>query len=240
MNCEKCQELISDFLDGALTAKDRAMLDAHFEHCAECASVHEDLHTIITVAREARAEYIAPSNERALWLRIANTVESEAGARRSRAAAIARRQNFWGSLLDRRWEMTLPQLTTAVAAIIVFVSLATVLGLRSLHGDTDVAANNSITTTEDIAPAAGPTPLTGRFSQQQIDIEYWKQRVEQRRSHWNPNMREAFDRNLSVIDQAVNDSLNDLSQHPHDEVSEEALNAAMRDKMELLKEFSDL
>jgi hypothetical protein len=53
-------------------------------------------------------------------------------------------------------------------------------------------------------------------------------------------MREAFDRNLGIIDATVSDSLRDLNESPHDEISEEALNAALRDKMELLREFSEL
>jgi aryl-alcohol dehydrogenase-like predicted oxidoreductase len=71
-------------------------------------------------------------------------------------------------------------------------------------------------------------------------IEYWNQRVEQRKAHWSLQMREAFDRNMSVIDQAVNYSRDELRRNPHDEVSEEMLDAALNDKMELLREFSDL
>ena len=53
-------------------------------------------------------------------------------------------------------------------------------------------------------------------------------------------MRETFDRNLKVIDQAVNDSFDALSQDPHDEVSEEMLNTALNEKLSLLKEFAEL
>ncbi len=53
-------------------------------------------------------------------------------------------------------------------------------------------------------------------------------------------MRDAFDRNLQVIDTALNESQQELNQSPHDEISEDALNAALRGKMELLKEFSEL
>lgn len=71
-------------------------------------------------------------------------------------------------------------------------------------------------------------------------IEYLKQRVDERKVRWNPRMRQAYEQNMSVIDQTVNEMLQDLDRRPHDEVSEKALNAAMRDKMELLKEFSEL
>ena len=53
-------------------------------------------------------------------------------------------------------------------------------------------------------------------------------------------MRETFDRNLAVIDQTVNESLNTLSKNPRDEVSEEMLNAALNEKLSLLKEFAAL
>jgi hypothetical protein len=75
---------------------------------------------------------------------------------------------------------------------------------------------------------------------QVVAIEYLMKRVEERKGRWNPRMREAFDRNLGIIDAAVSDSLKELDQSPHDEISEEALNAALRDKMELLREFSEL
>jgi hypothetical protein len=38
----------------------------------------------------------------------------------------------------------------------------------------------------------------------------------------------------------VNNSLSELNRNPHDEVSEEMLNAALNEKLALLKEFADL
>jgi hypothetical protein len=64
--------------------------------------------------------------------------------------------------------------------------------------------------------------------------------VELNKARWTPQMRDTFDKNMSVIDAAVNDSMRQLKQNPHDEVSEEILNAALNDKVELLKEFADL
>ena len=52
-------------------------------------------------------------------------------------------------------------------------------------------------------------------------------------------MRASFERSVGVLDQAVNESLADLQQNPHDEVAEEMLNSALQDKIELLKEFGE-
>jgi hypothetical protein len=91
--------------------------------------------------------------------------------------------------------------------------------------------------------ASGIKALTNdvddRVRRQQVTIDYWYERVSQRKRRWNPQLREAFERNLNVLDQAVEDSRQRLKVNPHDEISEEMLNAALNDKMELLKEFSD-
>jgi hypothetical protein len=71
-------------------------------------------------------------------------------------------------------------------------------------------------------------------------INYWNQRVEMNKVRWNQDMRATFERNMQVIDQAVDQSLNELNRNPHDEVSEQMLNDALNDKLSLLKEFSDL
>ena len=96
MNCEKCQDLLSDFLDGALSGDDHATLSSHLEECLPCLNVHSELSSIVTFCREHRGEYVAPPNERALWLRIQNTVESEfiAGAAAPNPNATARRDGY--------------------------------------------------------------------------------------------------------------------------------------------------
>src|ERR671912_619321 len=54
MNCEKCQESLSEFLDGTLGHSEHAAVGAHLAACANCDAAREDFHAIIAVAREAR------------------------------------------------------------------------------------------------------------------------------------------------------------------------------------------
>ncbi|HEU4796944.1 MAG TPA: hypothetical protein VFT02_15010, partial [Pyrinomonadaceae bacterium] len=82
--------------------------------------------------------------------------------------------------------------------------------------------------------------LTDRIWQRQQTINYWNQRVELNRARWSAEMRETFDRNMKVIDEAVANSLNELNRNPHDEVSEQMLNESLSQKLALLKDFSDL
>jgi hypothetical protein len=82
--------------------------------------------------------------------------------------------------------------------------------------------------------------VADRYRRQQQMIEYWNQRVELNKARWNQQMRDTFDRNMSVIDAALNESMSDLNRNPQDEISAETLNAAFNDKVELLKAFADL
>jgi hypothetical protein len=233
MNCEKCQDLISDFLDGSMSQQEQSMLNAHLEECLSCADVRNDLHSIISFCRTHRGEYTAPPNEKALWLRIRNMIESNAPAP---AAETAPAQRRWSNWVGRSWELSLPQLAASVAAIVLVVSLSTVVGLRRYQNGGGVKSAAPDQATLNLA-AAG---LRDRVSRQQQLISFWNQRIEYNKARWSPQMRETFDRNVQVIDQTVNESFNNLSQNPYDEVSEEMLNAALNEKLSLLKEFAEL
>jgi anti-sigma factor RsiW len=227
MNCEKCHELLSDFLDGTLSKDARAQLERHLEECLSCASARAELAAIVATAHESREQLVAPPDERAMWLRIRNEIEAD--ARANARAASASTQSFWSRLAAKRWAFSLPQLASVTVGVAIVVALVTATGMRAL-----LERGKSQPPQQKIARKQAQNP------DEALMIEYLKQRVEQRRTRWDPRMRDTFDRNMNVIDETVNEMLKELDERPHDEVSEETLNAAMRDKIELLKEFSEL
>lgn len=232
MNCEICQELIGDLVDGTLSRDDESKLNLHLEECLDCAEVRSDLQSIVTYCRTHRGEYSAPPNERALWLRIRNVIEAEnQSIANGTSAAQPAPVGFLSRWLHRSWEVSFPQLAAAAAAIIVVVSIATTVGLRRWDSTRDNETSPDLTSV---------THVRDRLWQQRQAIEYWNQRVEVNKARWSQEMRDTFDRNLKVIDEAVNASLSELNKNPHDEVSEEMLNAALNEKLALLREFSDL
>ena len=233
MNCEKCTDLISDFVDGSLTQEERSTLSQHLDECLSCADVRSDLHSIISFCESQRGQYEAPPNDKALWLRIRNVIEAETV---SAAAVPAVPRRSWTAWIGKTWELSFPQLAAATAAIVLIVSLSTVVGFRrwqssGVNSVGGPAIENLSVATEN---------LRSRISQQQHAINYWNQRIEYNKARWSPQMRETFDRNLKVIDDTVNASFENLSRNPHDEVSEEMLNAALNEKLSLLKEFAEL
>ena len=232
MNCEKCQESLSEFLDGTLGHSEHAAVGAHLAACELCEAAREDFHAIIAVAREARGQLFAPADERALWLRVREEVEAE--SRPARAARAAAGAGFWPRLFGRRFELSLPQLAAGAAALVVAAASLTALGVR--YASTGARPERAATVRRVVSDDLYPRTY---LDSHEASLRYWEQRVEARRASWNPRMRASFDRSVYVLDQSVSDSLNDLRQNPHDELAEETLNAALRDKIELLREFGE-
>jgi anti-sigma factor RsiW len=230
MNCESYQNLLSDMIDGSLNTQDQDRLETHLSTCSDCAAARNDLSALVGFCREHRGEYEAVPNERALWLRISNTIESELAA--TKPASVPAGAGWWFRLMNRSWQLSFPQLATSIAATVLVAVLVTFIGLRAFNGSG--VRSSGLTLASDAAT------VQDRYRQQAQVIDYWNQRVELNKARWSPQMRETFDRNMSVIDAAVNDSMGRLNQNPHDEISEDILNAALGDKIALLKEFAEL
>jgi hypothetical protein len=231
MNCENYQTLLSEFVDGTLTAENCASVELHLTSCPDCADARNDLRVIVDFCHEQRGQYDPTPNERAIWLRISNLLEAEKDSpARSQAPQEV---GWWFRLMNQSWQMSFPKLAGLVSAIVLVVAVATAFSVYSLSftGSTGVAR---------FVPPSNGASIEDRYRQQQQMISYWNQRVEVNKARWNPQMRETFDRNMSVIDAAVTDSMKQLNQNPHDSVSEDILNDALNDKVALLKEFSDL
>src|ERR1044071_9373928 len=222
MNCETCQELIHDLIDGSITQRDEFTLNTHLKQCLDCDGVRQDLAAIVDFCQVHRGEYAAPPNEQALWLRIRNVIEAENGRRSAVAQTGSAGPSFLSRWLNHPWQLSLPQLAASAVAIVLLVSLTTVVGLRRWGSDTAVR----------VAPAY-TSNVNDRVWQRTQAINYWNQRVEMNKARVSSEMRETFDRNMRVIDEAVSNSLNDLNRNPHDEVSEQMLNESLNDKLAL-------
>ena len=231
MNCENYQTLLSEFVDGALTAEDCASVELHLTSCPDCADARNDLRVIVDFCLEQRGQYDAIPNERAMWLRISNLIEAEKGS--PARSQTPREAGWWFRLMNRSWQLSFPQLAGLVGAIVLVVAVATAFSMYRLSSRTSPMVAGFV-------PGSNSASIEDRYSQQQQMVSYWNQRVELNKARWNPQMRETFDRNMSVIDAAVTDSMKQLHQNPHDSVSEDILNDALNDKVALLKEFSDL
>jgi hypothetical protein len=179
-----------------------------------------------------------PLNSQEMWCRINNIIESEVKPPVEPEAPQG-----------RFWQFSLGQMASAAAAIIVISSLITVVAIRNYMqpGTDDLTTRSAATQTtfEKVLSRVGliDTPqqaLERRMEQQRSAIAYWDSRVQARRAQWDRTTREAFDRNLQVIDQSLEQYTKILQNDPEDELSVEMLDAVMTDKMNLLRDFSEL
>ncbi len=246
MNCEQYQELISAFLDNDLDGATFKNVQSHLAVCAECAKVCEDCAMILDFCSEDLLEEISlPPNSKALWCRINNIIETEikpeivqetikAEENRSRLSKI------W----NNSWQFSMSQVLTSILGIALVSSLLTIVGFKN-YSAADDQANASPSVFERVLSKVGLAETAREkrerhLKEQQATVEYWNKRVEARRVNWDAHLREAFDRNLNEINQVVIGYDKILKENPQDSISGEMLDSAMTEKVELLREFSEL
>jgi negative regulator of sigma E activity len=238
MNCEECKEAISAFMDNELEGPRADAVRMHLALCLDCAKVCEDFSSILDLCESEDSKELIPPNSRALWCRINNIIETEV---KTDVAPLPAKK--------RRWQLSLPQLVSAVLAIAVVSSLVTLVGIRRYSeprgNDVTLRSSSDQTPFEKIAGKLGfmETPEQARarrYNEQKAVIDYWNNRVQARRAVWDRNVRDAFDRNLNEIDQAVSEYTLILQRDPQDDLSGEMLDSALNEKIDLLREFSDL
>ncbi len=195
---------------------------------------------MIGVCAETSADELVPPNSNALWCRINNIIESEIETSKAVAPEPPKR---------RFWHLSLPQLGFAVLAIAMVSSVLTIVGIRYYSvpqgGEFTLRSSESQTVVEKLMARVGliDTPQQARdrrVKEQQAAIAYWDARIQARRPQWDTRTREVFDRNLQVIDQSLNNYLVILAEDPDDDLSGEMLDSVLSDKMDLLRDFSDL
>jgi hypothetical protein len=237
MNCDKCKNLISLFLDCELEESVAAAVRMHLALCTDCALICEDFASILDTVSDAPSELLPP-NSQALWCRINNIIENDAKATTPLPMEP-----------KRSWRVSFWQLTAAVLSVAIISSVLSVLAVRSYYPTeraefaADPAAERTL-----FDRALGRLGLTDtpqlirekRIQQQQDAIDYWNARVQSRRLMWDAMTREAFDRNLRVIDQSVSQFSVNLERDPEDELSGEMLDSVLDDKMKLLRDFAEL
>lgn len=224
-------------MDSELDEVQAAFVREHVIACQTCGLVCEDLASILDVCDSDSASELVPPNSLALWRRIHNIIESEIKPLPSEPQV---RRHFW--------QLSVAQLATAMTCIAIVSSLLTIVAIRNYMrppGDPTIESAASRSIFEKALGKLGlvETPQQARdrrLKQQQAAIDYWNARVQARRERWDHATREAFDRNLQVIDESVNGYTMILEQDPEDDLSGEMLDSVLNEKMNLLRDFSDL
>lgn len=251
MNCELCKEQISAFLDNELDAPAASAIQEHLAVCPDCAKVCEDFAMILDFCVDGEEfDAVPPANSNALWCRINNIIETDVRKEleKNKLEEIPEKRGWFSGLWQKGWQMSFAQVFASVLGIAVISSLLTIVGVKNYSSAAEPAFGEATVTESIFQKVLGKiglveTPLQARerrIKEQQKVIDYWNQRVSVRRQNWNGTVRDTFDRNLREINQVVYEYNTILEKNPQDNLTGEMLDAAMKEKMDLLRAFSEL
>lgn len=225
------------YLDNELERELSATVQTHLAMCAVCAKVCEDFAMILDFCVLEETDCSLPPNSKALWCRITNIIETEIQAEIPKEIVEEKPR--------RSWQFSFAQVFASILGIALVSSLLTLVAIKNYSALPDVSGNAEPSIFERALGKIGVIETAqqtreNRIKEQQATIDYWNKRVEAKRATWNPNMRDAFDRNLNEINQVVVEYDTNLQQNPQDDFSSEMLDSALSEKMELLREFAEL
>lgn len=220
MVCMQCQELISDYIDGLLELGEQTKVERHLADCEPCRAVRDDLLQIVHFSHQLPEH--APST--ALWSRIQSEIATQ-----QPAGAPQRARLWWARLKARHFNLSLPQLTAAAAALTIVLSIG-IIAFRhdpAVPPGPDGALNTPAVTLLSNA----------EFNELEQQISRLSESIEQKKGEWNPELRAAYERNLIYVNQSLAECRHQVRDNPADDTAQELMLNAYREKVRLLEGF---
>ena len=236
MNCEKCQDLLSEFADNDLPPRESSQVSTHLQSCLECSEMLADLRIILEACRiDVPVSEQKPDSE-AMWRGIRDNISAEASTRQKKADRRRRRV----------WKLSLPQLAASFASIALLAIGFTFIAVKSSEAPpsvTQIPEEPSTMTRMLTYVGLVESPRERRerrIEEFKVAIDYWEKRIHAKRAQWDGHFRDSFDRNVREIDSVVTEYTRTLETNPDDDLTHEMLEAALYEKEELLRAFAGL
>jgi anti-sigma factor RsiW len=215
-------ELLPDYLEGTLDLGRRELVEHHLTDCTRCGALVRDL---IAIQREARAlPNLVPSRD--LWDEIAARIEAPV---LSIPPAPERRRRFGVA-----W------MTAAAAALVLTTATLTYVATKHASERQNLAAAAPGTrvpvaraeSASVIARYAERSPAQVTYDQ---EIERLRSIIGERRTQLDTATIAVIEKNLEVIDDAIEQSRAALAKDPASRFLNDQLNKALDKKVELLR-----
>jgi anti-sigma factor ChrR (cupin superfamily) len=234
---EQWTDLLSDYLEGALTPPETTRLEAHLAECGRCRETLATLRDVVGRA-DALGDLVPP---RDLWPGIASAIGGPVRAT-SQADGVsvielpsARATGAWA----RRERAAVgrsaggPLAGVAAAAALVVVSVGATLWLTGVRpGATDAVPLASAPAEAVLRPAQAGTPPSDLAS----ELATLEEVLAAARDALDPNTVRVLERNLGVIEQAIADSREALALDPGNAFLTEHLERMYRRKLVYLQD----
>lgn len=232
---------LSAFLDGELDAGEHAEVDAHLSECGDCRQLLEELGEV-----KRRAEGLgAVEPSRDLWGGIAATIQAPAAEVRSDDTRViafpgagAQRAEPSPAPTWRRLSLSFSQLVAASLVLVAISSTVTWSAVRARDGGAESVAETSAGDEGGveggvIAPVSTEVEPPADLARELASLE---DALGATRDVLDPNTVRVLERNLGIIEQAIQDSQRALAQDPENDFLVEHLQRVYQRKLEYLRE----
>lgn len=213
---------LSEYLDGTLSEREAARVEDHLAECPACAGTLAELRQVVEAARalpdEAPVPDLWPAIEARLPARTADGVTP-------RVVPIGRGSDR----ARRRVTLSVPQLLAAGIALAVMSAGGAWVALHG--GPADPATSAPVAATAP--PAAGSVVLTAGWETAVAELEL---EFEGRRGELDAETILVVERNLAIIDQAIEQARLALEADPSSGFLNGYVAEAMRRKVDLLRQ----
>jgi hypothetical protein len=220
---------LSDYIDGDVTASERADMEAHLVECSACRGVLEELRAVVVRARAAPESLPA----RDLWPGIAAAIDAPVALGRAATGVIALPGAEGPVPARRRLVLTAPQLAAAAVALVIVSSLSTWAAAAALArgGPAEPEARGAAIFSVDVPSA--PTGLAE-------ELESLEEALARSSAGLDADTRRIIQKNLAVIERAIDESRRALVVDPGNAFLESHLDRAYRRKLTYLREAAQL
>lgn len=227
MNCDLLNAALVDYVDGRLGAAEQRDIERHLEVCDNCSALVSDLRTIRAAAfmldrREPRAE---------TWVRLQAAIAAEP-APKGRLLNLASLGRSPGGRAN--WPVWLG----AAAALV----LATFIGVLPLLNRNSEPAGGEVA--DDSAAEISVESVAAEFEaaerHYQKAIDDLQTIASKDNGELDPQVASVLQKNLTVIDQAINESRAALKSQPASTNAQDGLFDALRTKVALLQQTVEL
>ena len=215
MKCATAQELISDYVDGALGPDREAELKAHIEFCPDCRELARDFASIVRAARGLPS--FEP--EAMVWQRIiAGVRQVRRGTPAEAAEGRSRLRRFWGPV---GWAY-------AAGAALLLLAIGGGIFRQVRRADAEAKKGRSVEFTL--------AKLQEAQSYYEKAIQALNEAVGSQESRMDPRLAEVFKRNLAAMDETIQACRQIVEQDPDNLTVRAYLLTAYREKVNFLEE----
>ncbi|MCI0436447.1 MAG: zf-HC2 domain-containing protein [Gemmatimonadetes bacterium] len=213
---------LSEYVDGDLSADETAALEAHLETCDVCRTLIDELRAVVMTAR-ALPDLPPPTD---LWDGILRRI------RGAGPVVVA----FPNPPARRRVALSLPQLAAAAIAIMMVSGGSVWLALRAT-----TPANDPVVSAAAPAPDA-PVVQTVAAVEENYDAAIRELQIllTAMRDRIDPATVQVIERNLAIIDAAIDDARRAIASNPDDLYLYRHLDGTLMKKVDLLRRATSI